>query len=153
MSESSTLRKRGDHVSMDDCQHYFIKDEKGMIGCVAITPMSLSGPDAGRICRGISLCSEKDLWDRNDGHKKAVARIRRAVGTESNDLRIQNEENPTVIRFYETPDAEMILGADDYVDKVAYNVEPTEREMGILYHLVRRLGGTPIEPTPAEAAE
>jgi len=150
--DSSILSHRGANpVPAERCQHYFIQGLNGQpIGCVAIAPMELTGVGAGRICRGISLCSEQDTWDRNEARRKAIKRVRQAAGSQKSGEPIQNDEHDIVKQFYAQSELAEALDADVeqmvYVNKVAFDTEPTDRERGILYHLVKRLGGEPVDP-------
>lgn len=127
------------------CQHYFLRTEDGTpYGCVAIAPMALTGEEAGRICRGIALCSDEDRFDKTAAKRKAIARVKRALGTQQSGEPIKTEDRVVVDLFYDC--SELAVELEDTVNKVNYNVEPTPRESGILYHLVNRLGGEPVEP-------
>lgn len=53
------------------------KDRKGVspVACIA-----LSTDTVGNVARGISICSNSDNWERQEGRKRAVARAAKALG-------------------------------------------------------------------------
>jgi hypothetical protein len=145
MTEQTVQELGARGVTSERCQHYFLKTLDGTpIGCVMITPMALTGEGAGQVCRGISLCSSDDAFSKVKAQRDAFSRIRRAVGTRQSSQPIQNDERDSVDIFFDCAEDNGLTQA--VINKSAYDEAPTKREKGILYHLVKRLGGEPVEP-------
>jgi len=132
----------------DGFQHYYLKPFVELvkkrtkeaytvalpIATVAIGPST----EEGKIVRGISICSDKDQWDRREGRKLAVSRCRRALGLKKTTQLVKDGHDPAPKYLY-------IHYGSDYGDydgaiyKSAYNVEPTEKEARILANMVRKV--------------
>jgi hypothetical protein len=95
-----------------------------------------SPADPTKVVRGISLRSEKDVWDKVGGIKRAYGRMLKAYNCECCAEVIQNFTHYSVINFLDNFKANF-PGVDSpdsgpFMCKSAFNVPPSSKEVRIL---------------------
>lgn len=125
-----------------DYQHYYLRSRKTghPYGVVAITP----GEEPGTVHRGISLCSQDDDWDKVQGFRKAVSRMRSAKfgrqSAEPVDAGHYLRLTPVTVMEFMLTDGERLRddAQGSRVFKSAFNAPVTEFEQPILDNIIRR---------------
>jgi len=124
-----------------DFQHYYLRNPETNqpYGVVVIG----AGKDPGTVNRGISLCATMDKWDRADGVRKALRRMRAAqLGQRNSEcIRDYRYDSDVVTTFYmdygpvfaQYPDTD-----DDTICKSAHNVPAIDFEKPILENIIKR---------------
>ena len=118
----------------DGFQHYYLRTESGQpYGVVAVAP----GEEAGKVHRGISLCSTIDTWDRVAGRRKAVSRIKKAMGTGHSSDAVMNMD-AEVVRTLEAERVGLLTDASGTVWKSHFNALATDKEKVIIENLHKK---------------
>lgn len=126
-------------------QHYYVwnkvkvhgKPEEHPVATVVIGKRRGSG----RVCRGISICSVVENFNREEGLKRAMGRMISAATARTNDERImtpaERRKSGTKVRKSAKSVERFVkalagTGEAGFVYKSAYNVTPTAKEAKIL---------------------
>jgi hypothetical protein len=139
-------------MSKDLCQHYYLRNEDNVpFACVAITPTGMHEAD-DTICRGISICSDREQWDKKAARGRAIQRALKAKRSNQSSEQCFNAQHESVSRFLhlfgdefrtDIPWDDGVKVRDEErvstVFKSACSVEPTKREQKILTFLKERL--------------
>ena len=134
-------------MSDQRCQHYFIRDDNNApYACVAILPIDFQ---AGIVCRGISICSDGDRWNKKAARGRAISRALKADATGASSLQCRNAKHPAVSSFLHQHGNEYCQQVSDeiaVVFKSAVHAPATEREKRILSFMAQKIdSGTQAE--------
>jgi hypothetical protein len=136
-AETEALRRTASEM-FSHYQHYYVRDGNQPVGTIVVGALK----ETGAICRGISICSTIENFDREEGRNRATARMLSAVKHRKHDLRILTSNERRMADLRVGPQAESVdrfVGAFMKSDgilptvwKVGYAVRPTVREEKIL---------------------
>lgn len=109
-------------LGQNDFRLYYLHDDTGCrFACVAVAP----GSEDGRVHRGISICSERDTFNKKLARCIALGRLQLALKGQRVGP-IQNQEHLSVYLFQKYFEASGIVYKSDY------NTTPTEKEVYLL---------------------
>ena len=117
----------------DGFQHYYLRTEANVpYGVVVIAP----GDAEGHVHRGIALRAAMDDWDRHEGRKVALGRVKKAMGIKASTEPVGNMNTDSVAVFI-TKDAAAFV-EDHNVFKSSWNAVATAKEKPILENLLKK---------------
>lgn len=103
---------------------YYVRSKKNNAPVVTVCLLN----DGPNVARGISVCSLKDVVNKKEGRKIALANARKAMGTKRDGCKVQRVEALRSIAHHELDEPMSFFG----YKKAAYNPITTDYEAIII---------------------
>jgi len=122
------LAKRRERVKVaqeinKDTYFYYLREENRQIfGGACLKKVD------GVWCRGISLCSNKDRFDKNAARGQAISRLMTAVATKANGFAVHPSIHQSTQKLFKNYNFVNKIGFQEFCYKSRYNAELTNME-------------------------